>query len=73
MLLRVGGSLFLLEFEEFRNNPFFGIGVGRAKEIRFQKTGIHAASHNEVSRIIAEHGMFGVFAFLILLLAPIIF
>ena len=67
------GTLFLLEFEEFRNNPFFGVGVGRAKEIRFQKTGIHAASHNEVSRIIAEHGMFGVFAFLILLLVPLFF
>ncbi|WP_158844227.1 O-antigen ligase family protein [Algibacter sp. L1A34] len=67
------GDLFLLEFEEFKNNPFFGIGVGRAKEIRFQKTGIHAASHNEVSRIIAEHGLFGVLAFLILLLAPLFF
>ncbi|MCL5128728.1 O-antigen ligase [Algibacter sp. L4_22] len=67
------GDLFLFEFEEFKNNPFFGIGVGRAKEIRFQKTGIHAASHNEVSRIIAEHGLFGVLAFLILLLAPLFF
>jgi hypothetical protein len=67
------GTLFLLEFEEFIKNPLFGVGVGRAKEIRFQKTGIHAASHNEVSRIIAEHGLFGVFAFLILLLTPLFF
>ncbi|WP_147678609.1 O-antigen ligase family protein [Algibacter pacificus] len=65
------GDLFLLEIEEFFNNPFFGIGVGRAKEVRFQKTGIHAASHNEVSRIIAEHGLFGILAFLVLLLAPL--
>lgn len=67
------GDLFMLEFEEFISHPFLGIGVGRAKEIRFQKTGIHAASHNEVSRILSEHGLFGVCAFLILLLAPLFF
>lgn len=66
-------DLFLAEFEEFINNPFFGVGVGRVKDLRFQKTGIHAASHNEVSRIIAEHGLFGVVAFTILLLVPLFF
>ena len=61
----------MLEFESFIEHPFLGIGVGRAKEVRFQKTGIHAASHNEVSRIIAEHGLFGILAFLVLVLAPL--
>ena len=37
------------------------------------ETGIAAASHNEMSRILAEHGLFGAFAFLILLLAPLIY
>ncbi|WP_281847488.1 O-antigen ligase family protein [Olleya namhaensis] len=67
------GDLFLEEFDEFIANPFFGVGVGRVKDLRFQKTGIHAASHNEVSRIIAEHGLLGVFAFSILLVVPLLF
>ncbi|OEK08863.1 hypothetical protein A8C32_00885 [Flavivirga aquatica] len=67
------GDLFFLEFEEFLNNPFFGVGVGRVKNIRFQKTGIHAASHNEMSRIIAEHGLLGILSFLILVLTPLFF
>ena len=66
-------DLFLLEFQEFIDNPFFGVGVGRVKDLRFQKTGIHAASHNEMSRIIAEHGMFGITAFSILLLVPLFY
>ncbi|PKG51699.1 O-antigen ligase family protein [Olleya sp. 1-3] len=67
------GDLFLEEFDEFIANPFFGVGVGRVKDLRFQKTGIHAASHNEMSRIIAEHGLLGVFAFSILLVVPLLF
>ncbi|WP_282069493.1 O-antigen ligase family protein [Olleya namhaensis] len=67
------GDLFLAEFDEFIENPFLGVGVGRVKDLRFQKTGIHAASHNEMSRIIAEHGLLGVFAFSILLVVPLLF
>lgn len=66
-------ELFLMEFEEFINNPFLGVGVGRIKDLRFQKTGRHAASHNEMSRILSEHGLLGILAFLILLLAPLFF
>jgi hypothetical protein len=43
------------------------------KEVRLNETGVEAASHNEMSRIIAEHGLLGVFAFLILLITPLIF
>jgi len=32
-----------------------------------------AASHNEMSRILSEHGLFGMVAFLILLITPLIF
>ncbi|QCE40097.1 O-antigen ligase family protein [Psychroserpens sp. NJDZ02] len=67
------GGLFLEEFEEFIDSPFLGVGVGRVKDLRFQKTGIHAASHNEMSRIIAEHGFLGVLAFSILLVVPLFF
>ena len=65
------GYLFMKEFNEFVENPFLGVGVGRIKDLRFQKTGIHAASHNEMSRIISEHGLLGVLAFSILLFVPL--
>ncbi|MFG6687647.1 O-antigen ligase family protein [Mariniflexile sp. HNIBRBA6329] len=69
------GRVDLLAFElgEFMKNPFLGIGVGKVKEVRLNETGVEAASHNEMSRIIAEHGLLGVFAFLILLLTPLVF
>ncbi len=59
------------ELNEFFENPFIGVGVGKLKELRFEKEGVKAASHNEMSRIIAEHGLFGVAAFFILLLTPL--
>ena len=66
-------DLFVAEFEEFIANPFLGVGVGRVKDLRFQNTGIHAASHNEMSRIISEHGLLGLLAFSILLFVPLFF
>ncbi|MFD0962596.1 O-antigen ligase family protein [Pseudofulvibacter geojedonensis] len=65
-------QLILVEFQAFFENPVFGIGVGKNKEYRQERTGIVAASHNEFSRILAEHGTFGLVAFLILLLTPLI-
>ncbi|OYX27785.1 MAG: hypothetical protein B7Z06_03400 [Flavobacteriales bacterium 32-35-8] len=69
------GRIDLLAYElgSFMENPFLGIGVGKIKELRKDETGVEAASHNEMSRIIAEHGLFGVFAFLILLITPLVF
>ena len=52
-------------------NPLFGIGPGQAKSFRFERTGIEAASHNEITRLLAEHGILGVFAIFILILVPI--
>ncbi len=66
-------DLVAFEVREFIDNPFLGIGVGKVKEVRLNETGVEAASHNEMSRIIAEHGLLGVFAFLILLITPLIF
>ena len=61
------------EFREFIENPFFGIGVGKVKEARLESIGVEAASHNEMTRILAEHGFFGACAFLILLLIPLVY
>jgi O-antigen ligase len=66
-------DLLVFEIGEFVDNPFLGIGVGKVKEERFNETGVEAASHNEMTRLVAEHGLLGIFAFLILLFTPLIF
>ncbi|RLD26379.1 MAG: O-antigen ligase domain-containing protein [Bacteroidetes bacterium] len=66
-------NLFLIEFEAFLEYPIFGIGVGKNKDYRFEKTGRLAATHNEISRLMAEHGSLGILAFLILFLTPLLF
>lgn len=60
------------EFQMFLDNPVLGIGVGKNREYRQETTGIEAASHNEISRMLAEHGMFGVFNLFILLCTPLL-
>ena len=60
------------ELKMFMENPVWGIGVGKNKEYREQMTGIEAASHNEITRLLAEHGVFGILAFIILLFTPLI-
>ena len=60
------------EIQMFMENPIWGIGVGKNKEYREQMTGIVAASHNEITRLLAEHGMFGIVALLILICTPLI-
>lgn len=60
------------EFNMFLDNPIFGIGVGKNKEYRLETTGIDAASHNEITRMLAEHGMFGLFGLIILMLTPML-
>jgi hypothetical protein len=61
------------ELDEFLRNPVLGVGVGKIKELRQMNEGIDAASHNEMSRILSEHGLFGMVAFLILLISPLLF
>lgn len=63
-------ELFAYEYQAFKENPIFGIGVGKVKEYRFSRTGIEAATHNELSRIMAEHGLLGIIAMSILVILP---
>jgi len=60
------------ELEMFMDNPIFGVGVGKNKEIRKKDTGIDLATHNEISRLLAEHGSFGLAGFLILFFMPLL-
>lgn len=66
-------ELFMVEIEAFLESPILGIGVGKNRQYRFEKTGRLAASHNEISRLLAEHGALGIMAFIILLAVPFLF
>jgi O-antigen ligase len=60
------------EIDAFLDSPIFGVGVAKGLEIREEKTGGEIiASHNEVSRTLAEHGTLGIIALLIVFLTPI--
>ncbi len=61
------------ELDAFYNYPVTGVGVGKAKDYRSDETGIETASHNEISRLLSEHGLLGIFALLILIFVPILF
>lgn len=65
-------TLIASELQMFVENPVFGVGVGRNKEIRKEETGIEAASHNEVTRMVAEHGSLGLIDLMILLFTPLL-
>lgn len=67
------GTLITSELEAFIENPVTGIGVGKVKEYRIQKIGIEAASHNEISRLLSEHGIAGIFALIILIVFPLLY
>lgn len=58
------------EIQMFLNNPIKGVGVGVNKQYREEMTGIEIASHNELTRMLAEHGLAGVLGLMILVLVP---
>jgi len=51
----------------FFDNPFLGVGVGQADVYRYEYLGIYLAAHTEYTRLLGEHGLFGIFALAILL------
>ncbi len=50
----------------FRENPLFGVGPGRSKEYHVRTFGSRASTHTEYSRLLAEHGLFGLSALALL-------
>ena len=64
-------EIYKIDFEIFKNNFFSGVGPGHATELR-QKYGYGkiVAAHVEYSRMLAEHGMFGLISLIILLILP---
>ena len=66
-------ELFTTELHAFIHHPILGIGVGKGREYREENLGIEINTHNEISRMLAEHGLLGIVALLILIFVPIIF
>src|SRR5690606_12628028 len=64
-------TLMASELNMFIENPLLGVGVGRNKEVREEETGIDLATHSEVTRLLAEHGLLGFFALIILISVPL--
>jgi hypothetical protein len=60
------------EINTFLKNPIFGVGVGKGQEVREAETGIFIVSHDEITRMLAEHGSLGVMALLILFFTPLV-
>jgi len=59
------------EINMFLDSPIIGVGVGKGKENRLDSFGEVIASHNEVTRMLAEHGILGVLGLLILIMTPL--
>lgn len=59
------------EINAFLENPFFGIGVAKGTEYRLEQTGEIVASHNELTRLLGEHGSLGILILIILFFTPI--
>lgn len=66
-------ELVVTELHAFYHHPILGIGVGKGREYREENLGIEIATHNEISRLLSEHGLLGVLALVILIFVPIIF
>lgn len=60
------------EINTFLKNPIFGAGVGKGAEIRKNETGVTVLSHDEITRMLAEHGSLGILALLILFFTPLV-
>jgi len=60
------------EIDMFLKNPIFGVGVGKGVELRYEETGIGVLSHDEITRMLAEHGSLGIVGLLILFFTPLV-
>ncbi len=61
-----------MEIAAFIENPVFGVGAGKTIDMREEESGVNTASHDEITRLLAEHGSLGIAMLLILIFTPII-
>lgn len=71
---RFGGreAVMSADLKMFFDNPITGVGAGMGKELRKDSLGQEVASHNEITRMLSEHGVFGILGLLILLITPFV-
>ena len=65
-------ELLSTEIEAFKESPILGVGVGQVKTYFENELGVELPTHNEISRMLSEHGLFGLFALLVLVFAPMV-
>lgn len=70
---RLGGreAIANTEIKAFLENPIFGMGVGKNKEYREELTGLKVSNHNEITRMLADHGSIGILGLIILFITPL--
>jgi O-antigen ligase len=54
------------DLELWKENPVLGVGPGMSKYYRASLLGMEVASHTEFTRLLSEHGTFGLLALLVL-------
>ena len=64
------GSIAESDLNTFKNNWSTGVGIGGSREGRILASGIGAV-HVEFSRLLADHGILGVFILVIIVMVPI--
>lgn len=70
-LLSGRDEIFKEDLEVFEENIFTGVGPGMARSARAEMGGVESAAHIEYSRMLAEHGIFGLIAILVMLIFPV--
>lgn len=60
------------EIDIFIKNPIFGVGVGKGMEERAVLDKNALVSHDEITRMLAEHGSLGIICLLILFFTPLV-
>lgn len=66
-------EILLSELDVFTKNPITGIGPGMGLYYRTEEGAFSGAAHTEFSRLLGEHGIFGLGALLILFIAPLVY
>ena len=62
-------DIFVGDLLLWKEYPLFGVGIGASKSLRTLVNDVVA--HVELSRLLAEHGLFGFFYFVLLLIIPL--
>ncbi|WP_162127027.1 O-antigen ligase family protein [Flavobacterium phycosphaerae] len=61
------------DIENFTEKPIIGTGPGISREVRKSNYGRDITTHNEITRLLSEHGVLGLLALLILIFFPLRF